>query len=423
MQPAVAHLLGPLAASVPAQPIYNSCKVPNAQDTEENRLVYMTLFKQYQVAVESLILQRLKEAVPGFSMDAFLEELHHRHDELMEEVADLLLSLTDFQEFKSLMLDFKEDQGKNKDLHGNPLLPRLHVSQKLSDVSGWQVVARPVVREADDHTACRRKQVSGKQNTSGRGTPKTTPGMSTILPTTSSYGDLRFRRPEAAGTHLGQRQALLRPLLALRQESQPQEEETSACGHAACRQRNRSQWRAAKAEAALGLPASQPVLLMPAAQFACNSEVTLSVAYGLLNLSMQARSSTEAGVALRQGGAPELASNPSATRAPALASEDTSPFILLGGRGAWLSLLVGGAASAPGLGVGCWVGTEKAPASAGSPTAGAISGAAMLAGRGAALLALAFVAAFCALQLCWRVWRMMLQGSTLTRLQAEARSK
>lgn len=35
----------------------------------------------------------------------------------MEEVADLLLSLTDFQEFKSLMLDFKEDQGKNKDLH------------------------------------------------------------------------------------------------------------------------------------------------------------------------------------------------------------------------------------------------------------------------------------------------------------------
>ena len=35
----------------------------------------------------------------------------------MEEVADLLLSLTDFQEFKSLMLDFKEDQARNKDLH------------------------------------------------------------------------------------------------------------------------------------------------------------------------------------------------------------------------------------------------------------------------------------------------------------------
>ena len=33
----------------------------------------MTLFKQYQAAVESLILQRLKDAVPGFSMEAFLE--------------------------------------------------------------------------------------------------------------------------------------------------------------------------------------------------------------------------------------------------------------------------------------------------------------------------------------------------------------
>ena len=43
------------------------------QDTEENRLVYMTLFKQYQAAVESLILQRLKEAIPGFSMEGFLE--------------------------------------------------------------------------------------------------------------------------------------------------------------------------------------------------------------------------------------------------------------------------------------------------------------------------------------------------------------
>ncbi len=54
-------------------------------------------------------------------------------------------------------------------LQGNPLTPCLHVSQKLPDVSGWQVVARPVVREADDHTACRRKQVSGKQVTPAAG--------------------------------------------------------------------------------------------------------------------------------------------------------------------------------------------------------------------------------------------------------------
>ena len=57
----------------------------------------------------------------------WLQELHHRHDELMEEVADLLLSLTDFQEFKSLMLDFKEDQGRNKDLHVS-LIPRAQSS-------------------------------------------------------------------------------------------------------------------------------------------------------------------------------------------------------------------------------------------------------------------------------------------------------
>ena len=49
-------------------------------------------------------------------------------------------------------------------------------------------------------------------------------------------------------------------------QSQPQEVETSACGRAACGQRNKSEWRACKAEAALGLPASQGVMLMPAAQ-------------------------------------------------------------------------------------------------------------------------------------------------------------
>ena len=62
------------ACCQPASPSINkSCEVPYVQDTEENRLVYMTLFKQYQAAVESLILQRLKETVPGFSMEAFLE--------------------------------------------------------------------------------------------------------------------------------------------------------------------------------------------------------------------------------------------------------------------------------------------------------------------------------------------------------------
>ena len=47
----------------------------------------------------------------------------------------------------------------------------------------------------------------------------------------------------------------------------------------------------------------------------------------------------------------------------------------------------------------------------------------MLAGGGTALLGLGFVPAFCALQLCWRVRRMLLQGSTLTRLQAGCRSE
>ena len=68
----------------------------------------------------------------------WLQELHHRHDELMEEVADLLLSLTDFQEFKSLMLDFKEDQGKNKDLHVS-LTPVRTAACRLCNIHAYEL--------------------------------------------------------------------------------------------------------------------------------------------------------------------------------------------------------------------------------------------------------------------------------------------
>lgn len=77
--------------------------------TEENKLVYMQLFQQYQTLVESELESRLRAAVPGFNMSDFLEALGAREDLLDSDMFDLLLSFSEFSEFKELMLAFRDE--------------------------------------------------------------------------------------------------------------------------------------------------------------------------------------------------------------------------------------------------------------------------------------------------------------------------
>jgi ADP-ribosylation factor 2-binding protein len=79
------------------------------EDTEENKLEYMGIFKQYSALIESHIQKRLKEAVTGFDMAAFSAELEKRPDEVPEDIVELLTSLDDFANFKAQMLSFKSD--------------------------------------------------------------------------------------------------------------------------------------------------------------------------------------------------------------------------------------------------------------------------------------------------------------------------
>lgn len=70
------------------------------QDTDENKLVYTTVFEQYVNIVEHTIDERLQEAVPGFSMQDFSSLLAKHEEQLSADVFDLLLSLGDFEVFK-----------------------------------------------------------------------------------------------------------------------------------------------------------------------------------------------------------------------------------------------------------------------------------------------------------------------------------
>ena len=72
--------------------------------TEENKLCYTSIFKEYQQTIEGYLMKRLQAVVQDFSMEYFSQELKNRKDEIDEQIMDLLLSFSDFSQFKEMMI-------------------------------------------------------------------------------------------------------------------------------------------------------------------------------------------------------------------------------------------------------------------------------------------------------------------------------
>jgi len=72
--------------------------------TEENKLVYTSIFKSYTDLIEAFILDRLNQIIDGFDMETFLKQVIERKDEIDEPLMDLLLSFSEFESFKEMML-------------------------------------------------------------------------------------------------------------------------------------------------------------------------------------------------------------------------------------------------------------------------------------------------------------------------------
>ena len=72
--------------------------------TEENKLIYTTVFKEYTDTIETFLNSKLEGMVTDFSMDKFITLLKDRKDEIDEPLMDLLLSFSEFESFKEMML-------------------------------------------------------------------------------------------------------------------------------------------------------------------------------------------------------------------------------------------------------------------------------------------------------------------------------
>jgi ADP-ribosylation factor 2-binding protein len=87
---------------------------------DENLLIYTQLFEQYTLLLETLMEKRLKMSIPDFDMATFMQLCEVRgEDQITGDVFDMLVSLGDFETFKTLMVEQKQRAGVNKNKETN----------------------------------------------------------------------------------------------------------------------------------------------------------------------------------------------------------------------------------------------------------------------------------------------------------------
>ncbi|EEY60550.1 uncharacterized protein PITG_13269 [Phytophthora infestans T30-4] len=98
----------------------NNCEI--FDNVSENKLIYMDIFQQYTDLMETFIERRLHEKLESFSMADLCNQIQEHEDEIPPDVIDVLLSSSDFEEFKSLMLSFKQNEIPCIEITGDALI-------------------------------------------------------------------------------------------------------------------------------------------------------------------------------------------------------------------------------------------------------------------------------------------------------------
>ncbi|XP_041854187.1 ADP-ribosylation factor-like protein 2-binding protein isoform X2 [Melanotaenia boesemani] len=86
-------------------------------NSDENKLNYTLIFKEYVNLLENHLEQQLMERISGFSMNTFIEQLMQHKDEVSGDIFDILLTFTDFMAFKDMFLEYRAaKEGRGVDL-------------------------------------------------------------------------------------------------------------------------------------------------------------------------------------------------------------------------------------------------------------------------------------------------------------------
>ncbi|XP_058502239.1 ADP-ribosylation factor-like protein 2-binding protein isoform X1 [Solea solea] len=88
-------------------------------NSDENKLSYTPIFKEYVDLLEKHLENQLMKRIPGFNMNTFIELLMQHKDETDGDIFDMLLTFTDFVAFKEMFLEYRaEKEGRGLDMNG-----------------------------------------------------------------------------------------------------------------------------------------------------------------------------------------------------------------------------------------------------------------------------------------------------------------
>ena len=84
------------------------------EDSQQNKSEYMEIFNLYQHDIEKFVeevencyIQSLHKKLETFDMAKFVGLLEKRHDQIDEQIFDIIESFTSFETFKRIMLENK----------------------------------------------------------------------------------------------------------------------------------------------------------------------------------------------------------------------------------------------------------------------------------------------------------------------------
>ena len=105
------------------------------EDKEENKLEYTKIFNEYTKKTEEFLEKNLQKRVTQYKLDDFYKMLESKKFKMDEQLLDTLLDLSDFNNFKEMMLNYKRAKTNNK----KAVQLGVHVKKVPKDKSGKNI--------------------------------------------------------------------------------------------------------------------------------------------------------------------------------------------------------------------------------------------------------------------------------------------
>ena len=105
------------------------------EDKEENKLEYTKIFNEFTKTTEEFLEKNLQKRVTQYKIEDFYKMLESKKFKIDEQLLDTLLDISDFNNFKDMMLNYKRSKTNKK----QAVNLGLHVGKACKDKTGKNI--------------------------------------------------------------------------------------------------------------------------------------------------------------------------------------------------------------------------------------------------------------------------------------------